>query len=60
MGMSGLPDMYTRGPRAGVYISGKPQVSMLQLICAMPWIVDKHKSFMPHTTPHSPVFIWIP
>ena len=39
MGKSGLPDIYTRstkdaGPRAeGVYISGKPRVPMLQLLC---------------------------
>ena len=34
MGKSGLPDIYTRclraaGPRARVYISGKPRVLML-------------------------------
>ena len=33
MGKSGLPDIYTRsraaGPRARVYISGKPRVPML-------------------------------
>ena len=36
MGTSGLPDMYTRCPRAAgprVYISGKPRVPMLQLLC---------------------------
>ena len=39
MGTSGLPDIYTQsmratGPRAeGVYISGKPRVPMLQLLC---------------------------
>ena len=32
IGTSGLPDMYTRGPR--VYISGKPRVSMLLLLCS--------------------------
>ena len=33
IGMSGFPDMYTRGLR--VYISGKPRVHMSQLLCAM-------------------------
>ena len=31
MGTNGLPDIYTRGLR--VYISGKPQVHMVQLLC---------------------------
>ena len=31
MGMSGLPDIYARG--LSVYISGKPQVHMVQLLC---------------------------
>ena len=39
MGMSGLPDIYIQstraaGPRAeDIYISGKPRVPMLQLLC---------------------------
>ena len=35
-GMSGLPDMYTRGPQARglrVDISGRPRVPVLQLLC---------------------------
>ena len=36
MGKSGLPDIYPKpaDPRdKGVYISGKPRVPMLQLLC---------------------------
>ena len=40
MGTSGLPDMYTRSPR--VYISGKPRVHMLQLLCTMAPPTGKH------------------
>ena len=38
MGTSGLPDIHTRDPRAEgvrIYISGKPRVPMVQLICAI-------------------------
>ena len=41
MYLSDLPDMYTHalrpdGPRAWVYISGKSQEHVIQLICTMP------------------------
>ena len=36
MGMSDLPDIYARRPRASADISGKSLVPMLQLLCDTP------------------------
>jgi len=43
-GMCALPDMYTRHPRASVYISGNALLPVLQLICYILKVVKLLKS----------------
>ena len=58
MGTSDLPEIYTRGhsPSASVYISGKSQVPMLQLIYST-W-VNHLQVYMETIECLASVFIW--